>query len=102
MIDADFNINGLELSPGLFYLPAGFTGAISPTNTISAISTSDVDLSSLSWSGYIFDDDDFISFGYHVESATISTIPEPASAILLAISATAFILRRERKNMRLS
>ncbi|MEX1049866.1 MAG: PEP-CTERM sorting domain-containing protein, partial [Akkermansiaceae bacterium] len=99
-IDTQFDINGSELSPGTFMLPAGFTGAISATNTISAFSTSDlVDPSDLEWSisDYNFDDDTSTYIRYEVQSATISTIPEPTSAILLVISTTAFILRRGRK-----
>jgi hypothetical protein len=100
-ISAEFNINGLELGPfSSFQLPAGFTGAISATNTISAFSTSDLlDTYGLMWSAResIFNDDTPINIYYDVQSASITSIPEPTSAILLAISTTAFILRRGRK-----
>lgn len=83
--------NNLDL--GSINLPAGFMGAISPTNTITPFNTSDV-----TGFGSIF----LTNFNnrtdsvYEVNNGSFTSVPEPSSSLLIGLTSLAFALRRRR------
>jgi hypothetical protein len=90
-----FLINGLDLRVGTILVAPGFTGAVSPSNTLTPFSTSDV-INFTSWNADSFDDQQSVSLSYNIMNPAINsdvTNLDPEGSATLQCGANSILVK---------